>query len=202
MIAGNLFFQINMIKLVIILFSFWFTADALVPKGIDYEDRTLQKEVSKFVGDDHIRLEELNVPARLFDPESVQGKFFRISQTSAKKNAKYAYVGRVNSCRQGGCSNPHLSLTVETPEYFDYVIVFDDKPAIQLVSVYNYQATHGQEVSTRGWLKQFQGYSGEKTLVVGKSIDGISGATVSVHGITADVQEKVRILKKIIAVQH
>jgi len=65
--------------------------------------------------------------------------------------------------------------------------------------VYNYQATHGQEVTNKGWLKQFQGYDGSRSLTVGKSIDAISGATVSVLGITNDVQEKTRLLKQIIS---
>ncbi|HCY41547.1 MAG TPA: FMN-binding protein, partial [Prolixibacteraceae bacterium] len=49
------------------------------------------------------------------------------------------------------------------------------------------------------WLKQFQGYDGTRPLTVGKSIDAISGATVSVFSITDDIQEKTRLLKKIVS---
>jgi len=66
------------------------------------------------------------------------------------------------------------------------------------VRVFNYQATHGQEVSAKGWLRQFDGYDGSTVLKVGKDIDAISGATISVYGITRDVQERTRLLARII----
>ncbi len=44
----------------------------------------------------------------------------------------------------------------------------------------------------KGWLKQFTGYDGSDTLEVGKNVDAISGATISVYGITLDVQMKTR----------
>ncbi len=90
------------------------------------------------------------------------------------------------------------TLNVETPEYFDYLIVFDSGLSVQQVKIYNYQATHGQEVTNKGWLKQFQGYNGSRPLTVGKSIDAISGATVSVSEITSDIQEKTQLLKKLV----
>ena len=42
----------------------------------------------------------------------------------------------------------------------------------------------------KGWLNQFIGYDGTKTLRVGKEIDSISGATISAYGITTDIQQK------------
>jgi len=77
-------------------------------------------------------------------------------------------------------------------------VAFDSNLLVQYVKVYNYQATHGQEITNKGWLKQFQGYDGSRSLTVGKSIDAISGATVSVQGITTDIQEKTRILKQMV----
>lgn len=105
----------------------------------------------------------------------------------------------MNSCRAGGCSNPALSASgLETSEFFDYFVVFEDDIAVQQVRIFNYQATHGQEVTNKGWLKQFQGYNGERQLNVGKNIDAISGATVSVYAITNDIQEKTHLLKQVI----
>ncbi len=111
---------------------------------------------------------------------------------------KYVYVGRVNGCREGGCSSPAETMNIDTPEFFDYLIVFDSRLAVQQVKVYNYQATHGQEITNKGWLKQFLGYDGKRSLTVGKSIDAISGATVSVYSITDDIQEKTRLLSQIL----
>ena len=65
-----------------------------------------------------------------------------------------------------------------------------------LVRVFNYAATHGQEVSVKRWLDQFAGHDGAKPLRAGKEIDGISGATISVNAIVADVNEKIIFLNK------
>lgn len=183
-----------MLKLFIIAFSLWVTAGPLPPKGFDFEDKSLQKELQKIGGLEQPEWKEIAVPEAVAN--TIQGKFLISADPNNPK--KFIYAGRVNSCRQGGCSNPALTLSIETPEYFDYLIVFDAALAVQQVKVYNYQATHGQEVTNKGWLKQFAGYNGNRSLTVGKNIDAIAGATVSVYGITSDVQEKTQILKQIV----
>lgn len=182
-----------MFKLFIIASCFLITSTSFPPKGLDFEDKNLKKEIQKIGGSETSELKEVSIPEAGF----VQGKFFTFTDLSNLK--KYIYVGRVNSCRAGGCSNPALPASgLETSEYFDYFVVFDTSLSVQQVKVYNYQATHGQEVTNKGWLKQFQGYDGNRQLNVGKNIDAISGATVSVQGITNDIQEKTRLLKKIV----
>lgn len=183
-----------MFKTFIVLFSLCFHFVPLPPGGFDFKDKTLQKELRKVSGVENEVWKEIQVPEAILTANPFQGKFLVHTD-----HQRYIYAGRVNSCRQGGCSNPVETLTIETPEYFDYLIVFDAGLSVQLVKVYNYQATHGQEVSNKGWLKQFQGYDGSRSLTVGKSIDGISGATVSVYGITTDIQEKTRLLRQITA---
>ncbi|MBP8851324.1 MAG: FMN-binding protein, partial [Breznakibacter sp.] len=67
-----------------------------------------------------------------------RGSFYRIS---TQKSSLYYYVGRVNSCRVGGCSvemGPNVDY-----EYFDYFIIFNEDGEVDLVRVFNYQATHG-----------------------------------------------------------
>ncbi|MCK4920537.1 MAG: FMN-binding protein [Bacteroidales bacterium] len=61
--------------------------------------------------------------------------------------------------------------------------------------MHNYQATHGQEVTSPGWLKQFVGYDGIKSLVVGREIDAISGATISADAITMNLQRRIRFVR-------
>jgi hypothetical protein len=130
--------------------------------------------------------------------DPMEGKFFVIAKTSVPDQKKYVYVGRVNSCRQGGCSNGSGLPNPGTSEYFDYLIIYNSSLVVELVKVHNYQATHGQEMTNKGWLKQFQGYDGSRNLTVGKSIDAIAGATISVQNITADIQQKTQLLKKMI----
>ena len=110
---------------------------------------------------------------------------------------QYLYVGRVNTCRTGGCAGKMSTPLIAISEYFDYFILFDDEKNVQRVGILNYQATHGHEITARGWLRQFVGYDGSHTLLVDKHIDAISGATISVYAITEDVGLKTDILKSI-----
>jgi Na+-translocating ferredoxin:NAD+ oxidoreductase RnfG subunit len=109
----------------------------------------------------------------------------------------WAYISRVFSCRVGGCENvTNLEVAGESNEYFDYFAILDKKKNILEIKVYNYAATHGAEVCSKGWLKQFKGYNGSKALRYGKDIDAISGATISGTAITGDVTKKMSELRK------
>lgn len=83
-------------------------------------------------------------------------------------------------------------------EYFDYCIYFDKDITVKTVKVTSYRATHGHEVTAKSWLKQFIGFSGKEELRPGKEIDAISGATISVYAITADIEHKTKVLKEFI----
>jgi hypothetical protein len=189
-----------MLKLFLLTLILWNTASFFPPKGIDFDNKSLLKELQKLSGTDKPERKEIQVPeALLVNSMTIRGKFYELLEAGNSSAKKYIYVGRVNGCREGGCSNSSESSLVETPEYFDYLIIFEPNLSVQQVKVYNYQASHGQEVTNKGWLKQFQGYDGSRSLTVGKSIDAISGATISVFGITNDVQEKTRLLKKLVS---
>jgi hypothetical protein len=125
-----------------------------------------------------------------------QGRFFR---TGDQGHPLYLYAGRVQTCRQGGCSSPSPFTPGLNSEFFDYFILFNADFSVRLVRIYNYEATHGQEIMNKGWLKQFEDYDGSGPLTVGKTIDAISGATISVYAITSDIREKTGILKDLLA---
>lgn len=160
---------------------------------IEYQNKRIISSLKKFGITGFSQLEEISCRPDI-QPE-VQGKFFR--NKTEVGDVKYVFVGRVNSCRAGGCCNA-LQIPGNTEsEYFDYFIFFDESKTVKLVEVYNYAATHGYEITAKGWLKQFIGLTEKDTLVVNKDIDGISGATISVFAITGDVQEKTRLLKSL-----
>ncbi len=182
-----------MIKNLILVFGLMVGLAASGQGDIDYQNKRLLANLKKNGISDISRLEEIN--SGLITSAELQGKFYSVSRGGEVSPVKYVYVGRVNSCRAGGCSNAgNTSVNVES-EYFDYFIFFDSTKTVQLIEVYNYQATHGYEITAKGWLKQFIGFSGKDTLLVNKDIDGISGATISVFAITEDVQVKTRLLK-------
>ena len=121
------------------------------------------------------------------------GIFWNIE--SKNETIGFVYTGRVFSCSKNGCTVGQSAASVENAEFFDYFILFDKTKNVTSVVVYNYEATHGQEITAKGWLKQFAGYNGSRNLVVGKNIDSISGATISVNAITDDIARKTSILK-------
>jgi hypothetical protein len=159
----------------------------------------LPKQVNKALknqfGKDDIVLVEKKPGAREFPHD----KFFVIKSGGNDSDIKgYLHYGRVMTCRSGVCSMPDEKVSGVDSEYFDYMIFFNPSVMVENIRVFNYQASYGHEITARGWLRQFQGFSGEKSLNVGKNIDAISGATVSVHAITDDVQWKTSLLKKML----
>lgn len=155
---------------------------------IDYYPSGLQKAIKKTSKIEIFEMSEIPFSENQFSGDS-QGKFFALRSETFKDPFMYIYVGRVNSCCAGGCAEAHFVNMEQSYEYFDYFVLFDSTKTIQLVRVNNYQASHGYEVSARGWLNQFKGYNGEQELTVGKNIDAISGATISVYAITKNLQE-------------
>ncbi len=126
-------------------------------------------------------------------------RFYEIYTGGSASPTGYLHIGTVNTCRTGGCSlSGGLAAADPASEYFDYLILFSPELAVENVQVFNYQASYGHEITARGWLRQFQGFKGEKTLEPGKNIDSISGATISVYAITNDVQWKTKQLRKMI----
>ncbi len=106
-----------------------------------------------------------------------------------------AYIKRVISCRAGGCESK-IDLENDASEFFDYYAILSNAYSVMEIKVYNYEATHGEEVCSKAWLKQFRGYNGDKKLRYGKEIDAISGATISGIALTEDIEKTVKLLKQ------
>lgn len=153
---------------------------------VDYAAKALKKEIEKNWGSNINDLIPLDIDSGI----PLNGRFF----ISVGPHTKYVYVGRVNSCRTGGCSIDNE--TYGNSEYFDYFILFDSLANVELVRIFNYAATHGHEVMAKGWLKQFVNYNDKTELAVGKEVDTISGATISVNAITEDIRERTNLLGK------
>jgi len=160
---------------------------------INFNPRLLHKELGALFSGEDYQMHEFRLPDSIVGNNRVNGKFFTIMSSQSEKYL--AYIGRVYSCRTGSCSSQSVNNPEGEYEYFDYFILFDSQKRITVVRVYNYEASHGQEIMVKGWLNQFTGFNGTKTLRVGKEIDSISGATISALAITADVQQKASFLQ-------
>ncbi len=168
----------------------------LAQSPIDYQPRLLLKTLKKVGIADVSVIEEITLSNSAALSAPIQGKYFKLPSGKMSPYA-YLYVGRVNSCRAGNCSIPSTGSHNNQAEYFDYYMLFDAQKTVQDVRVFNYQATHGHEVTAKGWLKQFIGHDGAETLQVNSNIDAISGATISANAITSDIENKTKALKKL-----
>lgn len=180
----------------VLIFGLLIVLACIGQNEIDYQNKRIINGLKKSGISGFSELEEIN--QNLKDQPEFKGKFFRVINNSEVSEVKYVFVGRVNSCRTGGCSVSGSAPVDLESEFFDYYIFFDSAKTVKLVEVYNYEATHGYEITAKGWLKQFIGFTEKDSLVVNKNIDGISGATISVYAITSDVQEKIRFLKEVL----
>ncbi len=178
---------------VILVFAF----SAFCQDEIEYRHRSVFKGLKKVAQIENPVFNEIQIPDSMGNQRYFQGKFFSVSDKT-NLGKVYLYIGRVNTCRAGGCSAPLQPSESSGPEYFDYFIIFDSIYTVLSIKIFNYQATHGQGVTARGWLKQFVGFNGSYKLESGKDIDSISGATISVLGIISDVQQKTEMLKQVI----
>jgi Na+-translocating ferredoxin:NAD+ oxidoreductase RnfG subunit len=180
-------------KLILVSIVFVVFGDAIFTET-NINRKRLNKEVENQFQLTGFELQKLeNNSAK--EAETDNGIFWTIN--SKNESVGYVYTGRVFSCCKNGCTASQTFDATERTEFFDYFILFDKSKTVISVVVYNYEATHGQEVTAKGWLKQFVGYNGSKNLVVGKNVDSISGATISVNSITSDITHKSQILRNI-----
>lgn len=178
-------YKIALITLLIVV-----TICNTIAKEINYQHKQLNKELVKAWNVDVSVLKELTELSALSINE---GKFFIVEING--KTLGYVYIGRIKSCRAGGCAIDKTMPFDGAYEYFDAFVLFNENKTVNTVKVFNYQATHGHEVCSRGWLKQFIGYNAENPLNVGKDIDSISGATISVQALTDEINYISQLLK-------
>ena len=153
-----------------------------------WPDRTIYIDHCDYRTGDHCLLNGMTFVI-LAEPENTEHSYDTLG---------YIYQNRVYSCRQGGCNGPGAPGNSDNgfvSEFFDYYAILDTGAGILKIDIYNYQATHGQEICSSGWLKQFVGFSGSEELVYGKNVQAVSGATISANAITSDINEKISCLK-------
>ncbi len=178
--------------------SFIFVFTSLMSFTLTAQDSELKiptKQLSKFFEKGYV-LEVVSIPSNLH--KLSEGTYYHVTHPTNFATNAYVYIGRVKTCRAGGCNIQNTSSNGNS-EYFDYFIIYNHYLVIQSVSIYDYQATHGYEMTNSTWLKQFKGYDGTKELVYGEDIDAIAGATISGNAALADIEHKTKLLKQISA---
>lgn len=122
------------------------------------------------------------------DSLAINHQIFKLKQQDSIVG--YSIISRALGCQIGGCDKPSTDSIAF--EQFYFMTAFDADKNIKKVRVLEYTSDHGYQIANKGWLKQFE--NGEN-FEVGKNIDAISGATISVNSITKEVNNQILILK-------
>jgi Na+-translocating ferredoxin:NAD+ oxidoreductase RnfG subunit len=72
-----------------------------------------------------------------------------------------------------------------------YLVAVDPEARLRDIDILVYREPYGGEVAYEPWRRQFRGKSADAPLTVGRDIQGISGATISVNAVTAGVRRAV-----------
>ncbi|MBT8328054.1 MAG: FMN-binding protein [Bacteroidia bacterium] len=150
----------------------------------DYLSRKMNKHLSKVFSKEVVSVE---IP--VIDTAMINHQLFKVVELDSVVG--YSMISRALGCKIGGCDNPNTDS--QSFEQFFFMTAFDAHKNIKKVRVLEYTANHGYQIANKGWLKQFE--KGEK-FEVGKNIDGISGATISVKSITQGINNQIKVLKE------
>ncbi|MDY7396586.1 FMN-binding protein [Aureibaculum sp. 2210JD6-5] len=72
-------------------------------------------------------------------------------------------------------------------DQFDYLVLFDKELILKKSKVLIYREEYGGEISSKRWLKQFEGKNSSEQLKYEKDIIAISGATISAKSMTVAI---------------
>ena len=72
-----------------------------------------------------------------------------------------------------------------------FLVILNNEGNILASEVIKYREAYGSEVGNKNWLAQFTYFNDTTGFKVGKNIDGISGATISVNSLSKGIQKMV-----------
>ena len=70
-----------------------------------------------------------------------------------------------------------------------FMVILDRRGNVIHSTIIKYREAYGGEVGNKRWLAQFNGYTLDSSYKIGKNIDAISGATISVNSVTKGIQK-------------
>ena len=70
-----------------------------------------------------------------------------------------------------------------------FMVILDKNGSIINTSIIKYREAYGGEVGNERWLAQFVNRNNNSSYRVGKNIDGITGATISVNSLSKGIQK-------------
>lgn len=140
----------------------------------DRIDRLIAKEVKQVFGIDSFSEEGVLIQNDVIEslPLSMHKEnFFKIHKDESLLG--YYYLGKAFG----------------KADYFDFIVIFDNDLIVSKIKVLVYRESHGGEIGSKRWLKQFNGKTSDRDLIYQKDIAAISGATISAKSMTTEVNK-------------
>ena len=78
-----------------------------------------------------------------------------------------------------------------------FMVILDKNGSIINTSIIKYREAYGGEVDNERWLAQFVNRNNNSSYKIGKNIDGITGATISVNSLSKGIQKIVLLFSHI-----
>jgi hypothetical protein len=82
-------------------------------------------------------------------------------------------------------------------EKFSYLLYFNESKEITGVDVLEYRENHGYEIDYSYFRDQFKGKSNPRRITFGRTIQNISGATISAQSLTNSIHDLLLIINEI-----
>ena len=83
-----------------------------------------------------------------------------------------------------------------------YVVFYNAKGNVTNSYIIKYREPIGGEVANRNWLNQFLGKTTYSKYQIGKQIDGISGATISVNAVTKGIHRSSFVIQYLLDLEY
>lgn len=81
-------------------------------------------------------------------------------------------------------------------EYFDFMVLFNKQKEIKHIEIIKYRSSHGYQITSKRWLRDFKGLTAAEPIQIGDHVDGISGATLSSHGLVKALNKILPLIDK------
>ncbi|MDX1671303.1 MAG: FMN-binding protein [Balneolaceae bacterium] len=112
-----------------------------------------------------------------------------------KKVPDTLYVGTVET--PGGIRRIIPDEAPSRSETFSFLLYLDEQSEILDVDVLKYRENYGYEIDYKYFRKQFKGVSRPDRIIFGRTIQNISGATISARSITHAVHDLLTIYQRV-----
>lgn len=101
----------------------------------------------------------------------------------------FLYIKEVQACSLNGCVAKKVSNNNIAAEYYDIAVVTDLSKTIKSIYILDYFSDYGYEISSKRYLKKYNGFKLCDFSQETNQVDGISGATISYNALIESLDE-------------